>query len=360
MSYAAEVLADSPLAFWKLDETAGTSAADSSGSGRTLTYSGATLGHPALTAELAAAAKGANSGQGVGSVASASWMNLAAFSVECLVEPANADGFRGFLSRYQFAPGGWLLFQDSQQFAWDVATTGADNIIYDPDAYAVDGAYHLVGTYDGTTAKLYVNGVLVVSSPVAGGGGTITQPVQVGGYAGANFSQATVNAAAIYGTALSGARVLAHYRATSLVVARGKTEVAVEAHLRVAPYAPSLGEVAVSGSTTCVVTAAFDGPAFTHVSVAGRTDVSVRAAGRSLAEITVTGQTRVVVRNTGVQQPFIGPCAGETIVFIAYAPDLTGNPPFAGAAHLTSNPPIELAMGLSGQYALYPPVGADA
>ena len=66
--YDAAVLADSPVAFWKLDEASGTVAADSSGNGNTGTYQGAvTLGEtgPLLVMVLGPAPAG---GAGIGNV----------------------------------------------------------------------------------------------------------------------------------------------------------------------------------------------------------------------------------------------------------------------------------------------------
>lgn len=213
-AYDTAVLADTPSLFWKLDDTTGTTITDSSGNSRNGTYSGATLQQPAVPpAGALASVLGGASGQGIGSITSASWMNNAAFSAECWVRPANANAFKGYLSRYQFAPGGWLLFQNSQQFGWDVASTGADNIIYAPGTYTLGRAYHLVGTYDGSTQCLYVDGRLAVSQALAGVSGSITQDLQVGGYAGINYAQANISKALYYPVALSAAQVLAHYRA---------------------------------------------------------------------------------------------------------------------------------------------------
>lgn len=48
MSYSSQVIADGPALYWKLDEKAGSTAADSSGHGITGTYVAATLGQAAL------------------------------------------------------------------------------------------------------------------------------------------------------------------------------------------------------------------------------------------------------------------------------------------------------------------------
>lgn len=46
---------------------------------------------------------------------------------------------------------------------------------------------HLAGTYDGTVARLYVNGILVDSDPVTGEFGPDTTPVILGGNGNGNM-----------------------------------------------------------------------------------------------------------------------------------------------------------------------------
>ena len=73
---------------------------------------------------------------------------------------------------------------------------------------------HLVGTYDGTTLRLYVNGALVSSNTVTYTPNT-TRPLRVA--AGRTELSAQyllpgrVDEVAVYGSALSAARVQAHY-----------------------------------------------------------------------------------------------------------------------------------------------------
>ena len=76
--------------------------------------------------------------------------------------------------------------------------------------------YHLVGTYDGTTASFYINGVLVTAAPAssqffADNG----YPGQIGAGANVGFTpfNGGVDEVAIYGYALSPTQVAAHYAA---------------------------------------------------------------------------------------------------------------------------------------------------
>ena len=82
MSYSSEVLTDSPLLYWRFEETSGTSAADSSGNGKTGTYvSSPTLGATGLISD--GVAVGLNgSGQYVYGPASETTTSTTQFSAE--------------------------------------------------------------------------------------------------------------------------------------------------------------------------------------------------------------------------------------------------------------------------------------
>src|SRR5690348_7032901 len=118
MSYSAEVLADSPLAYWKLDETSGTSAADSSGNSRTATYGGGGVGGTSLLTSgaghsLALTESGTTT---YATIASASWMNQTSITIEALVKiTSSVDGANGdaIVSRYAGSGFSWLLWRNT-------------------------------------------------------------------------------------------------------------------------------------------------------------------------------------------------------------------------------------------------------
>ena len=72
---------------------------------------------------------------------------------------------------------------------------------------------HVVGVWDGTTAKLYVNGV-DTAAPNTGAGGysaSTTANFSVGSYEdGATACNSFLDEIAFYPSALSGAKILAH------------------------------------------------------------------------------------------------------------------------------------------------------
>lgn len=77
--------------------------------------------------------------------------------------------------------------------------------------------YHIMATWDGTTMKLYQNGVLMGTAALSGTVGSATNAPAVGVNPGgpSGYFPGEIDEVAIYNTALSAARVLAHYQAAS-------------------------------------------------------------------------------------------------------------------------------------------------
>lgn len=218
--YSAAVLADSPLAYWKLDEPSGTSAADSSGNSRTATYTGGpTLNVASLLTDGSGKAitTAADSGQCV-SIASAAWMNVNTFTVEALAKFTAYDSGNGdiVLSRYQ-AGDNYPMEMGRQYggtaYPWiQVVIGGTRYNVAGPSALSNGVTYHMAATYDGTTIRMYVNGTQVNSVAATGTVTWSTSPFEIARSAAASSTTpgATIDEVAFYGTALSGAQISAH------------------------------------------------------------------------------------------------------------------------------------------------------
>jgi hypothetical protein len=221
-SYSQQVLADSPLAYWRLGEASGTSAADASGNNRTGTYLNTpSLGAPGALAGDANSAVSFNGSDEHVNVPYTAALNPSSFTVEAWVYPTGGQGsFRSIVTSRDYAPGqakGYVLYAAPDN-RWQLWTgSGGWNVVYGP-AVVLNQWTHLVGTYDGSTLRLYVNGALVASSVVAYTQNT-TRPLRIA--AGRTESPAQyflpgrVDEVALYGAALSAARVSAHYAAAS-------------------------------------------------------------------------------------------------------------------------------------------------
>lgn len=219
VNYAPVVLADTPLGYWRLDETSGTSAADSSGNGRTGTYTGGfTLNQTgALVDGNAALLLNGSSGYvTMGDIAAFEFTG--AFSVEAWVKFTSTSNF--IVSKSLNTAAGWFLGVTASGNVQFFAATAAIATVFNVQSGSAfnNGLYHhVVATWDGTTnangVKLYIDGVL--NAQGTAGAGTIAQnaaPFLIGAWhtTPASFFGGTVDEVAVYGAELSAARVAAH------------------------------------------------------------------------------------------------------------------------------------------------------
>lgn len=232
MTYSAEVLADSPLIYWRLGETVGTTAADTSGNGHTGTFVNApSLGVTGLLVGDANKAAGFTSAgdSGVnGADTPVAIGTLGAFTIEAIVrETADLVGGSNIFGLFDplFSAPDWIALQYSTGIIGfptrKVLEFSYQGVTF-PKLYKtrVDAhTYHLMGTYDGTTMTFYVNGVVADSLTISDDAiQTVANSfaagnVQTGGWA----TDGTVDECAFYLTALSSGRAAAHFAASGIV-----------------------------------------------------------------------------------------------------------------------------------------------
>lgn len=226
--YPAQVLANDPAVYWRLNDNptvpAGDIAVNSGSLGASLNgfYVGQSV-HPvegALPAGGTAAAFNATGGTVVSVPYSAAMNNASAFSVEAWFNPTgeNAPGtLTCALSSGQFASprSGWLIYQSDTGWNFRMynqnGTTVSVNITGGPAPVA--GAWHhVVAVYNGTTAKVYVNGVESASGTPTGYVPSAGGSLFIGGRADSSFWwNGAADEVAIYGAALTPETIAAHY-----------------------------------------------------------------------------------------------------------------------------------------------------
>jgi hypothetical protein len=166
----------------------------------------------------------------------APWNTGGPFTVEFWIKPDRTNLTQCVAANVEFIAGppaqrnGWLIYQgnapnltDGQGFSFRLYnSTGLTAVSQanwlgqlNPNVF-----YHVVGTFDGTNIKLYLNGTNVATTAIAGtfrNNANAAIPMTFGargnGASGSFTSIATFDEAAYYGTALSAAQVLAHYQA---------------------------------------------------------------------------------------------------------------------------------------------------
>lgn len=245
------------------------------------------------------------------------WNAGATWTLEAWVNPAALPtGRKGILGGYQSCAD-WGISLEDGKFGVTVNEPTACTRTYLWDQTPTTGAwYHVVGTNDGATARLYVNGVLRISGPVTAnyigtGAGT-----RIGGEVccTGDFFPGLIDEPTIYSRALSAAEILAIYNAGS----NGKCKTAQPGCPTVTGINPTSGAtgttVTISGTDFAGVTGVtFSGnQAAQFVVVNSTTITAVVPAGAQTGAITLTKPNCTNV-TTGSFTVTTSPCIGVSI-----------------------------------------------
>jgi hypothetical protein len=216
VTYASLMASLNPLAWYRLGEASGTVMHDASGNGRDGTYTGVTLaagGALGTGGDSDTAVTTTGSAASVGSVPYASWMNgFTGFSVVGWVK-FTTTGTAFFFSRTGNTAYNYGLFVAGKKLSMGVRASGSNAATGATDSN--DGAWHFaVGTWDGTTIRIYRDGALDGSQALSGTLVTQLNDLQLGGRA-ANYIAASMDEVAIFGTVLSATDVARLYAAAT-------------------------------------------------------------------------------------------------------------------------------------------------
>ena len=167
-SYEAAVLADGPLAYWRLGESSGSVAADRSGNGNDCTYAstGVTLGSAGgISDDPDTAATFAAPGI-VGCPSGASVLGTQGFTYEVWVRTTASSGYQYLMSQRDSSAGGadgeTTLYLDGGYVTFFTGNGSVDMLLRGPEPVDDGEWHHLVVTRDALgSAVLYVDGVAV-------------------------------------------------------------------------------------------------------------------------------------------------------------------------------------------------------
>ena len=221
--YSAVVQATPNLAaYWKLAETSGTTAADSSGNSRNLTYTGspslvATTAVPSNTDEAvdfngstqyAIGGGASNTGlQGGNALSLECWVVADAFGNRCPAGLFGSGTDKGYwINVTATGIGLWISTNGSNQTLCEWSTTINANTVY-----------HIVGTFDGSNARIYINGVLRNTVAITGPVWTVAtaSAFAIGrlGALSSDYFDGRIDDVAVYNRALTLAEIQQHYNA---------------------------------------------------------------------------------------------------------------------------------------------------
>lgn len=219
-NYQLTVLADSPIGYWPLTDTTGTTAVDLSGNGRPGTYSGGySLAATQLSPLLGNVVDLDGTDDYIDIADNTAWSptgGSALFTVEAWIKPSAVNRTAAFIvSKHQE----WQLRIESDgKILWDVNQSGISPVMSctSPNPLTAGSRYHVVATFSRVLPKveLLINGTSVASSTSYSNNVVdTTNSLRIGGRsdnAGNEFI-GSMGHIALYNTILSGPRILDHY-----------------------------------------------------------------------------------------------------------------------------------------------------
>jgi hypothetical protein len=210
------VLADGPIGYWRLGERSGTNAVDATGNGHAGTYlGGVTLGVPAALVGDTDTAARFNGTNGMVQVPDSASLRLnGSWSIEFWAKQVSyMHTYPGILGKGTdpTKTTGYGIWSDSNGALWFMR---AGKISGSGNAALTTAYRYFVLAYDATTQKMrwYVNGALATTTTATLPANSGTAALQLGQGAG-YYGNNDLDEVALYGTALSGAQVAAHYAA---------------------------------------------------------------------------------------------------------------------------------------------------
>jgi uncharacterized repeat protein (TIGR01451 family) len=218
-AYRSEVLSDAPVGYWRLNEASGSTAVDEGGSGNAGTYiSGSVLGATGpIISDTGNKAVSFGAAGYVNVPDSASLSPTGPFTLEAWVR-LNSLGQQGLIEKYDTpSHNGYLMrLQNGRLTAYTLAN-GSSTRAEGSTLLAANHWYHVAAVYNGTSLRVYVNGVEdgAATTTVSPTNGATSLKLGARGDDTAFRLDGTLDEAAVYNKALSQARIQAHFRAAT-------------------------------------------------------------------------------------------------------------------------------------------------
>jgi hypothetical protein len=215
MSYVNEVLADSPLAYWRLGEASGPDAFDSSGNGFDAIYDGnPTLGEPGLIVLDADSSCRFNGSTQDVDCTNTALLQISTGTIEAWIKTSDSATFRAIMVK-QFAYNMFVTSGVLMTFDYPVGQQRSSGVTINDNQ-----PHHVALTFGGGTGQLYVDGAAAGASFTFNVLNHTQKLFLAFGNAGGQFMTGTLDECAVYSAKLSAARIAAHYEEGTAVIRR--------------------------------------------------------------------------------------------------------------------------------------------
>lgn len=183
-TYSEVALSFNPLVHPTFEETSGTDMLDASPNARHGSYVGApTLAAPGLAYGSSRSVTFNGSTQ-LAEIPYASWMNVSNFTIAAVVQPSNNSGAKTIMCRYLGSGGdaAWTMRTEGDRFNFYTKTAGGSFSTLQSAAglYVANQKFHIAVTLSGTTARIYMDGVEIISGTVPAVNITGIAPLTIG------------------------------------------------------------------------------------------------------------------------------------------------------------------------------------
>ncbi len=219
-AYSDAVLADHPEGYWRLEESSGSTVADSAGQHSGTAVDGADLGVRGALAQGDSAVQ-LDGSSGYVEVPHSPSLNVGGdFTVEAWAKPDRAGALAGAVLQKSGSTEGYedweyRLSVTSENEWRGTVFVGDDNVtVTDPEKVSTSTWTHLVMVLSGHKLRLFVDGTEVASTTVKGPVNTSTGVLAFGRSGGisSDYFKGAVDEVAVYDSALSPDTIAAHHR----------------------------------------------------------------------------------------------------------------------------------------------------
>jgi len=228
--YSDVILADGPLAYWRLNETMGPQVADSSCAmmNPALFHDGASgellvLRAPGVLDYDTAIEFAGEDNQHISAASSFDFAEGESFSLEAWVKPVYHDGLnRRIFDKHQYGPPrrGYFLSFAIDGVIFDRWVDDERQGVTSTSLLTLGEWAHLVGTYDAAAMRtcLYINARAWCSTTALAGSTSTSDDFRIGATSGGSTGpEGTLDELAVYGYALTAQQVYAHCTAANAV-----------------------------------------------------------------------------------------------------------------------------------------------